>query len=65
MKRKTNFKITTLFVQRLIGIFFILISIFIVKIAATGTTIEERDCTPVIFTAPLGIFLLITKDSVL
>jgi predicted branched-subunit amino acid permease len=48
--------------QKLYGLAMILISIFIVILASQGTTIEERDCTAVLLTAPMGLWMLFSKS---
>jgi len=47
--------------QRIIGVLFVIISILLVLLASQGTTVEERDVTAVLFTLPLGIYLIFTK----
>ena len=53
MRRKT---------QVAIGIVMLIISACIIAIASTGLTTEERDITPVVFIAPLGVYLVCTKN---
>jgi hypothetical protein len=48
--------------QRAIGIVLVLISILIVILAAQGATLEDRDSTVVLFTLPLGMYMIFTRD---
>ncbi len=47
--------------QRLMGLGLIAISVLIYVLALTGTTIEDRDGTALLFTLPLGLLLLFSK----
>lgn len=51
--------------QRLMGLGMLAICVFIVAMALTGTTIKDRDVTPVILLAPLSIWLLSTRKVVI
>ena len=51
--------------QRLLGLAFIAICVLIVAFAMQGTTVEDRDITPVLLFLPLGIYALITKKYIL
>lgn len=48
--------------QKLMGLVLIVISALIFVMASTGRTVEERDCTAVLFFLPLGIALLFSKQ---
>lgn len=48
-------------IQRALGILFILICIFTIYMASTGTTVEDRDILPVFFFAPLGVWYTFSK----
>lgn len=50
-----------LIIQKLYGLGFIAISVMILLLASTGISFEDRDATAVLFTAPLGIYLLFTR----
>lgn len=52
-------------IQRLTGVFLILISIVLLALAMTGTTFLERDCTGLFITVPLGVCLLTTRRKVM
>lgn len=51
-----------LLIQRLVGIGVLLICVGIVIAALSGTTPADRDATPVLLFAPLGVFLIFTKE---
>ena len=47
--------------QRIVGAAFVIISIILVLMASQETTLEGRDITAVLFTLPLGLYMLFTK----
>lgn len=47
--------------QRAIGAVFLLVSLLALWMAYTGETPAERDCTALLLTAPLGLYLLTTR----
>lgn len=51
--------------QKLIGLVIILLCVFIVLIASTGTTPEDRDATIILLFGPLGLYLIFTKHIVI
>lgn len=51
--------------QKFYGIMMLLLCVFIVVMALQGSTVEERDITPVIIFAPAGFYLLFSKDDLL
>lgn len=51
--------------QKILGLVLIVISALVVCVAATGTTPEERDITAVLMIAPLGLYLMFTKNIVI
>lgn len=51
--------------QRLIGFGMIVLSLVLIWFIARGVTPEERDCSFVLFTFPVGTFLLFTKELVI
>ena len=51
--------------QRLMGFALVVISAFILLLASTGETPEDRDATAVLLTLPLGIYMMVTKQYVL
>lgn len=50
-----------LFVQKLYGLALITMSIMLIYMASHGTSVDDRDATAVLLTAPLGLYLLFTK----
>ena len=48
--------------QIAIGIILLLCSAVIIAMASAGPTMEERDITPIVFIAPLGVYLICTKN---
>ena len=51
--------------QRLMGLGMVAISFAILALASTGKTPEDRDATAILFTLPLGVYMMVTKDYVL
>lgn len=51
--------------QKFLGLVLIAISILVICVAATGTTPEDRDITAVLMIAPLGFYMMFTKDVVI
>lgn len=47
--------------QRLMGLALVVISVFMLLLASTGETMEDRDATAVLLTLPLGIYMMVTK----
>lgn len=50
-----------LFIQKLVGVGLLLLSLLIVLAALSGTNDADRDATPILLLAPLGVFLVFTK----
>ncbi len=48
--------------QRLTGIAALLLCVFVVVFALHGQTPEDRDITPVLLIAPIGFYLLFSKE---
>lgn len=48
--------------QIVIGIALLILSACVIALASVGLTTEERDITPVVFIAPLGLYLILTKN---
>ena len=51
--------------QKLMGVAFLLATVGIFWLASTGATLEDRDCTAILFTLPLGLYLLFTRHIVI
>ena len=52
-------------IQKLMGLGMILVSGLIIWITSTGLTVEEKDATAVLFTLPLGLYMLFTKKIII
>ena len=50
--------------QRLYGVILLIFCAIVVALAYLGTTPEERDITPVLLLAPLGLYLIFTTQKV-
>lgn len=48
--------------QKLYGLVFVLLSILICLVCATGKTPEDRDATAVVLLLPFGLYLIFTKE---
>lgn len=48
--------------QKLYGLVFVLLSILICLVCATGKTLEDRDATAVVLLLPFGLYLIFTKE---
>ena len=51
--------------QRILGAVLVVISGIMLALACSGSTIEERDATAVLFTLPLGLYAIFTKEYIL
>ncbi len=51
--------------QKLMGFSLIVASALIFCIASTGSTVEECDCTAVFLIAPLGLYMLFSKQIII
>lgn len=51
--------------QKLMGIGLLLICAFVLWLCSTGVTPEDQDATAVVLLAPLGLWMLFTKDIVI
>lgn len=51
--------------QRLVGIGLLLICLVVLWLCSTGTTPEDQDATAVVLLAPLGLWMLFTKEIVI
>lgn len=50
--------------QFLAGLCLLFMCGIIIRLASTGITVEEKDITPVVFLAPLGVYLMFTKNRI-
>lgn len=51
-------------VQKIFGLVLLVISIGVIILASTGKTPEDKDATAILFTVPIGLYLLFTKEIV-
>lgn len=51
--------------QKLMGIALIVICALMFWLASTGITPEEKDCTAVLLIAPIGFYMLFSKQIVI
>lgn len=51
--------------QKLMGIALIVICALILWFASTGVTPEDKDCTAVLFIAPIGLYMLFSKQTII
>jgi len=51
--------------QKLLGVAILALCAVIMLMAAQGQSLEERDATPVLFLAPLGIALIVSKKYII
>ena len=47
--------------QKLYGLVFVLLSIFVVIMCMTGKTAEDRDATAIVLLLPFGLYLIFTE----
>ena len=47
--------------QKIYGLVFVLLSIFVVIMCMTGKTAEDRDATAIVLLLPFGLYLIFTK----
>ena len=52
-------------VQKLMGIALIAICALMFWLTSTGVTPEEKDCTAVLLIAPIGLYMLFSKQIVI
>ncbi len=51
--------------QKLMGLAVLVICCFVLWLCSTGTTPEDQDATAVVLLAPLGLWMLFTKEIVI
>lgn len=64
-KGRANRRQKVLVKQRLMGVVLLFISAIVILIASGGQTIEDRDATVVLFTIPVGLYMLLAKDVII
>jgi hypothetical protein len=61
IKRKKARKLT----QKFLGLILIVLSAIILYFCAKGNTVQDSDATPVLFTLPLGLYMLFSREDCL
>ena len=51
--------------QRFLGIVLLIISAIMVLMALNGRTLEDKNCTAVLFTLPMGLLMIFSKTVVI
>ena len=51
--------------QKLMGLGLLVVCAFVLWLCSTGTTPEDQDATAVVLLAPLGLWMLFTKEIVI
>ena len=51
--------------QKLMGLGLLVVCAFVLWLCSTGTTPEDQDATVVVLLAPLGLWMLFTKEIVI
>ena len=51
--------------QRKLGIVLLILSAIVIAVGLTGTTIQEKDIGPVLILAPMGLWLIFTKEIII
>ena len=47
-----------------VGMLMLVVSLFVILMALSGTSVKETDITPVIFMATLGLYLIFSKNII-
>lgn len=48
--------------QKLMGVSLLVICAILLALCSTGKTVEDQDATAVVLLAPLGLYLIFTKE---
>jgi hypothetical protein len=51
--------------QKILGVVVVAMSILLVYFASQGVTVEDRDCSAILFTVPIGLYLIFSKHNIL
>lgn len=63
MSKKTYIKLRV--TQMLLGFAMLIVTAIILALASNGNTIIESDATPVLITAPLGLWLICSRHIII
>lgn len=64
-RKRRNDKMSKRFEQKLMAIGLLLVCAVVLWLCSTGTTPEDQDATVVVLLAPLGLWMLFTKEIVI
>lgn len=64
-KTRNQLRRRKLIEQRIMGLFLLAVCVLNIIFACNGKTMEDKDCTPILLFAPMGFYLLFTKDVVI
>ena len=64
-RRKSKGYQQKLIVQKLIGLGLLAICAFVVLMAYSGQSVEDKDCTAILLFGPIAFYLLFTKEVVI
>lgn len=54
-----------MFIQKLMGVSLLTVSVLILLVAMQGQTVEERDCTVLFLTVPLSLCLIFSRSIII
>jgi len=64
-KTRNQLRRRKLIEQRIMGLFLLAVCVMNIIFACNGKTMEDKDCTPILLFAPMGFYMLFTKDVVI
>lgn len=64
-KRAIRVRRKKMFIQKLIGLCLLAVSILVLLVALQGQTVEERDCTTLFLTVPLSLCLIFSRSIII
>lgn len=64
-KTRNQLRRRKLIEQRIMGILLLAVCVMNIVFACNGKTVEDKDCTPILLFAPMGFYLLFTKQIVI
>ena len=64
-KTRNQLRRRKLIEQKVMGILLLAVCVMNIIFACNGKTVEDKDCTPILLFAPMGFYLLFTKQVVI
>lgn len=61
-KQKARERKLKMMKQRAMGVIMLIMSVVLLIVAINGVTVVEKDATAVLFTLPVGLYLLFSKE---